>query len=139
MRNFPSLLVLLVAGANLVAQSGGAAPRTRELLAAGTPVTIVCFGDSITGVYDHTGGRRAYPEMLEIALQKAYPKAQVKVVNAGVSGDTTRQALERIEVDVLQHKPQLVTIMFGMNDLVRIPLDEFKKNMIEIQERCRKA
>jgi lysophospholipase L1-like esterase len=139
MRIIPSSLVRLFANAVLAVQSGGAAPRTKELLAAGKPVTIVCFGDSITGVYYHTGGRRAYPEMLEIALQKAYPKAQVKVVNAGVSGNTTRQALERIDVDVLQHEPQLVTIMFGMNDMVRIPLDEFKKNMIEIRERCRKA
>src|SRR6058998_3405320 len=99
MRIFPSSLVFLFVSAVLAVQSGGAAPRTKELLAAGKPVTIVCFGDSITGVYYHTGGRRAYPEMLEIAIQKAYPLAQVTVINAGISGHTTREALARIERD----------------------------------------
>lgn len=35
------------------------------------PITIVCLGDSVTGVYYHTGGHRAYPEMLELALKAA--------------------------------------------------------------------
>jgi lysophospholipase L1-like esterase/dienelactone hydrolase len=114
-------------------------PRTKELLADGKPVTIVCIGDSITGVYYHTGGRRAYPEMLEIALRNEVSKAQLKVVNAGISGNTTRDALTRIERDVLKHKPQLVTVMFGMNDMVRISVDEFKKNLAEIKDRCQQA
>jgi lysophospholipase L1-like esterase len=92
--------------------------KTRQLLAAGKePVRIVCIGDSITGVYFHTGGLRAYPEMLEIALQKIYPQAQVTVRNAGISGDTTKGALARLDRDVLTHKPHLVTVMFGMNDM----------------------
>lgn len=49
-------------------------PQISQLLSAGRqPVTIVCLGDSITGVYYHSGGVRAYPEMLEIALQRIYP------------------------------------------------------------------
>ena len=133
MRILFSLFVSLTVATSLRAQP------VRELLSAGKPVTIVCFGDSITGVYYHTGGRRAYPEMLEIALRKAVPTGKVKVINAGVSGHTTINALARIERDVLAHKPQLVTVMFGMNDMVRVPLDTFKKNMIEIKDRCQKA
>ena len=83
---------------------------------------IVCIGDSITGVYYHTGGMRAYPEMLQIALQKLHPKAAITVRNAGISGDTSKGGLARMERDVLAHKPHLVTIMFGMNDLVRVPV-----------------
>jgi len=49
------------------------------------PVRIVCFGDSVTGVYYHTGGRRAWTDMLGIALGKAYPKAKVEMFNAGIS------------------------------------------------------
>ncbi len=114
--------------------------KTPQLLAAGQqPVKIVCIGDSITGVYYHTGSLRAYPEMLEIALRKIYPQAQVTVRNAGISGDTTRGALARLDRDVLAHKPQLVTVMFGMNDLVRVPLDEFKKNLKDISTRCRQS
>ena len=64
------------------------------------PVTIVCLGDSVTGVYYHTGGRRAYPEMLEIAIKLAVPKAKVTVINAGISGHTTQNGLERLDRDV---------------------------------------
>lgn len=118
-----------------------AAPdKTRQLLLAGQePVRIVCIGDSITGVYYHSGGLRAYPEMLEIALRKASPQAQVTVRNAGISGDTTVGALARLDRDVLAHKPHLVTVMFGMNDMVRVPLPEFRKNLKEISARCRQA
>jgi lysophospholipase L1-like esterase len=95
--------------------------------------------DSITGVYYHSGGLRAYPEMLEIALKKAYSQAQVTVRNAGISGDTTKGALARLERDVLMHKPHLITVMLGMNDLVGTPLAVFQKNLREIITRCRAA
>ena len=116
-----------------------AAPlKTAQLLAAGKePVRIVCIGDSITGVYYHSGGLRAYPEMLQIALQKIHPQAQVTVRNAGISGDTTTGGLKRLDRDVLAHKPHLVTIMFGMNDLVRTPMADFQNNLREIIRRCR--
>ncbi|WP_322278721.1 SGNH/GDSL hydrolase family protein [Prosthecobacter sp.] len=114
--------------------------KTQQLLAAGKePIRIVCIGDSITGVYYHTGGLRAYPEMLEIALHKIYPQAQVTMRNAGISGDTTKGALARLDRDVLAHKPHLVTVMFGMNDMVRTPLAEFQSNLKEIIARCRQA
>ncbi len=91
---------------------------TAKLLAkADEPVRIVCFGDSITGVYYHSGNRRAWPEMLQIALKRLYPKADLTVFNAGVSGHTSAQGLARIQRDVLDRKPHLVVVMFGMNDL----------------------
>lgn len=114
--------------------------KTRQLLTdAKEPVRIVCIGDSITGVYYHSGGMRAYPEMLQIALQKLHPKAKVTVRNAGISGDTSKGGLARLERDVLAHKPHLVTIMFGMNDLVRVPVADFIANMTQIIQRCRAA
>ena len=134
------LRVVTAATLLLASPIGAQSSQTTKLLNAGDkPLTIVCMGDSITGVYYHTGGLRAYPEMLEIALHKAYPKAAVTVHNAGISGDTTRGALARLERDVIARKPQLVTLMFGMNDLVRIPLDEFKENLKKISSRCREA
>lgn len=132
---------LLLALVFLSGQVFAATPdRTRLLLATGRePVRIVCIGDSITGVYYHTGGLRAYPEMLEIALRKVYPETQVTVRNAGISGDTTKGALARLDRDVLAYKPHLVTVMFGMNDLVGTPLAVFQKNLKEICARCRQA
>ena len=112
---------------------------TQLLIEAKEPVRIVCIGDSITGVYYHSGGMRAYPEMLQIALQKLHPKAKVTVRNAGLSGDTSKGGLARLERDVLAHKPHLVTIMFGMNDLVRVPVADFVANMRQIIQRCRDA
>lgn len=100
------------------------------------PVRIVCFGDSITGVYYHTGGRRAYSHMLDIALRQIYPSAQVEVINSGFSGNTTEEGLRRIETDVLAHRPHLVTVMFGMNDVARIPAETYRRNLHEIANQC---
>ncbi len=106
---------------------------------SGEPVRIVCFGDSVTGLYYHTGGRRAYTDMLGIALRTALPGASVETINAGVSGHTTVNALERIERDVLRHEPTLVTVMFGLNDMTRVPLDQYRTNLETIIARCRAA
>jgi hypothetical protein len=95
-----------------------AAPQTERLLSAGAgDVRIVCFGDSITGIYYHTGGLRAWPELLELALRQEFPKAAVKVFNAGISGNTSTAALARMQRDVLDRQPHLVVAMFGMNDI----------------------
>jgi lysophospholipase L1-like esterase/predicted esterase len=101
------------------------------------PMTIVCLGDSVTGVYYHTGGHRAYPEMLELALKAAHPRATIKVINAGISGNTTRDGLNRLDSDVLKHRPDLVTISFGLNDMVRVPIEEYRSNLEQLIDRCR--
>lgn len=101
--------------------------------------TIVCLGDSVTGVYYHTGGRRAYPEMLKTAIRTTHPNANVQVINAGISGHTTANGLQRLDNDVLRHKPTLVTISFGLNDMVRVPADQFRANLEQLIDRCRSA
>ena len=109
----------------------------RSKLEQGLPVKIVCFGDSVTGLYYHTGGRRAYTDLLALSLRRSFPEASVTAINAGISGNDTRDALARIAEDVLGHKPDLVTVMFGLNDMTKVPLSEFKTNLIEIIKRCR--
>lgn len=111
--------------------------KTQQKLRTGEAVRVVCFGDSVTGVYYHTGSRRAYADMLQIALTRIAPDSQVEVINAGISGHTTADALNRIERDVLAHKPDLVTVMFGLNDMVRVPLEDYRANIETIVERCR--
>ena len=49
-------------------------------------------------------------------LQEMFPKW--KVVNAGVPGDNTFDALNRIEEDVISYKPDFVTVFLGTNDAV---------------------
>ena len=99
--------------------------------------TIVCLGDSVTGVYYHTGGQRAYPEMLELALKQIHPDAPIRVINAGISGHTTTDGLARLEQDVLKHRPTLVTISFGLNDMTRVPPEQFRTNLEQLIDRCR--
>ena len=115
------------------------APRTRAKLLSQKPTKVVCFGDSVTGVYYHTGSERAYSDLLQIALRRTGASDEVKVINAGVSGNTTVNALARIDEDVLVHQPDLVTVMFGMNDMTRVPLAAYIDNLREIVRRCRAA
>ena len=112
-------------------------PGIRKKLAAKQPVKIVCLGDSVTGIYYHTGGRRAYPEMLAVALKQLNPQTEITVINAGISGNSTVDALKRLQKDVLNHKPDLVTVMFGLNDMTRVPKLDFQTNLKQIIERCR--
>ena len=136
---FPVAIALIVATqTNSAADEGERSlPRIVEKLASGQPVKIACLGDSVTGVYYHTGGRRAYPEMVDLALQQVYPKARITVINAGISGNTTIDALKRLDKDVLDHKPDLVTVMFGLNDMVRVPVADYQANLKTIIEKCR--
>jgi acyl-CoA thioesterase I len=111
--------------------------KTAQLLEAGHPVRIVCFGDSITGVYYHTGGRRAWCELLEVALARIYPRARIEMINAGISGNNTAAALRRMETDVLSHNPQLVVVMFCMNDVAGLTPEAFQANLATIVKRSR--
>jgi lysophospholipase L1-like esterase len=131
------VLASFCAVATLLGDDAMQLPKTQAALAAHKPVKIVCLGDSVTGIYYHTGGRRAYPEMIAVGLKQIDPDAQVTVVNAGISGHTTANGLARLQTDVLDHKPHLVTVMFGLNDMKRIPLADFQANLKTIIERCR--
>lgn len=114
-----------------------ATPKTAARLKNGQPVRVVCFGDSVTGVYYHTGSRRAYTDMLGIALRRQQAGADVTMINAGISGHTTVNGLARIDQDVLAQQPTLVTVMFGLNDMTRVPLDQYRDNLKTIIARCR--
>jgi len=114
-------------------------PVVAKLQAGRETVRIVAFGDSITGVYYHTGGRRAWCDMLGIALARIYPHAKLEMLNAGISGNTSAQGLARIDRDVLARRPDFVVVMFGMNDAARAPREQFAANLQSIVERCRKA
>ena len=135
---FLSLLVFGVLGSvGLPLVGADTKLKTTQRLEAGQPVRIVCFGDSITGVYYHTGGRRAWCELLEIALNRIYPNARMEMINAGISGNNTGAALKRMEADVLNHNPQLVVVMFCMNDVAGLTPEAFRVNLAEIVRRSR--
>jgi lysophospholipase L1-like esterase len=102
-------------------------------------VTIVCLGDSITMQSYHTGAKQAYSDMLSIVLKRVYPKARLTIVNAGISGDSTRESLARLERDVLRHEPDLVTVMLGMNDIHQMDAGTYYGNLRQIVQRCQES
>lgn len=135
------LVAALLAMPASVGTSPAQCPRTDALLQDGQEtVRVVAFGDSITGVYYHSGALRAWCDMLGIGLSRVYPQAKLEMVNAGISSQTTVHALERIQRDVLDLKPQLVVVAFGMNDirtLTRSTPQQYHDNLAEIVSLCR--
>jgi acyl-CoA thioesterase-1 len=94
-----------------------------------TPVTIVAFGDSLTAGYGVKAGE-SFAAQLQMALQAKGHK--VKIVNAGVSGDTTAGGLERLDWS-LQPKPDGVILELGANDALRgVDLKETRANLDKI-------
>ena len=90
--------------------------------------TIVAFGDSITAGYGAEGPGTTYPERLADRIGRP-------VINEGVPGDTTADALARIE-PVLAHDPWLVIVELGGNDLLRqTPIERVEANLTAIVER----
>ena len=131
------LTVIGLTGALVVPAGGGrgepekpdaAAPAARVL-------RVVALGDSITK------GERAgvRPEETFAALAERALKAdgiEAEVVNLGVGGERTDQALKRLDA-VSGHRPRVVTVMYGTNDSYvdrgatasRISLPEYKANL----------
>ena len=61
----------------------------------------------------------------------------IPCVNAGVSGDTTQDALARLEQDVFSHDPRVVVVLLGGNDfLARVPRSTTQGNLVTIVRRC---
>jgi len=134
-----SLVFFLCFGSTAIADESAVPRFAAKLHAGGESLKVVCFGDSVTGVYYHTGGRRAYTDMIAIALEQENPGVAVQAINAGISGNTTVDALARIENDVLAREPDLVTIMFGLNDVARLPIDDYRATLTTIIKKCREA
>lgn len=86
-----------------------------SVLAAEQVVTILAFGDSLTAGYG-LSRERAFPARLEQAL--TLRGHRVRVVNAGLSGDTSAGGAARLEWS-LAEKPDLVIVELGGNDALR--------------------
>ncbi len=89
---------------------------------------VIAFGDSITYGRDATIGND-YVSLLSNRLN-------IPITNAGVSGDTTAEALARLETDVLSKNPSLVIVFLGGNDfLQKVPNATTFSNLDTIVER----
>jgi lysophospholipase L1-like esterase len=88
---------------------------------------IVFAGDSVTdmgscapvaeGLFDNLG--HGYVRMISNILCACYPKLNLRITNSGVSGNTSRDLLNRYESDVVKLNPDWVSICIGINDVWR--------------------
>src|SRR5690554_3798625 len=88
---------------------------------------LVMIGDSITdcdrkrpvgeGIFEGLG--RGYVSMINALITSVYPELAIRVVNMGSSGHTVRDLRDRWQTDVIDLKPNWLSIMIGTNDVWR--------------------
>lgn len=88
---------------------------------------LIMIGDSVTdcgraqpvgeGLFDAIGN--GYVRMVDALLLTGYPDLAIRVINMGNSGNTSRDLLGRWQIDVIDQKPDWVSIMIGFNDVWR--------------------
>ncbi len=113
------------------------------------PITIVFMGDSITeGQYVHHSQRWTERVTREIRTfaSDLIDTDQLHFFNRGISGETTRQGLERFPRDVQVLQPNVMTLQFGLNDcncwdtdrgLPRVSEAAYRANLLEMIARAR--
>lgn len=103
--------------------------------APGEP-TIVALGDSLTAGYG-VAPHEAYPALLEAALRRE--GYRYRVLNAGVSGDTSAGGLRRVDW-VLRSRPEVAIVALGANDGLRgLPVPAMRENLERIVRRFQEA
>lgn len=110
---------------------------------------ILFQGDSITdagrcGTADNLGV--GYVAMIRGMLQAKHPQLKLRISNQGVGGDRTVELLNRWQGDCLALKPDVLSVMIGVNDIWRlrgmwngqtyVPLAEYKSNCIKLLDQA---
>ena len=126
----------------------GRIPKTLARLKSGAPVTIVCWGDSVTAGGNASVPEKRYVDVFEAGLRERFPQAQFTVKNISVGGSRSLNWLHPDKFPfknqvgtaspcqfqrVLDAKPGLVTIEF-VNDAGLTPAD-VEKTYTEIMQR----
>jgi lysophospholipase L1-like esterase len=132
----------------VTASTPGRLPKTLAKLKAGQPVTIVCWGDSVTAGGNASTPDKRYVDVFAVGLRERFPQAQLTVSNISVGGSRSLNWLYPDNFPfrnltgaaspcqfqrVLDAKPDLVTIEF-VNDAGLKP-DEVEKFYAEILKR----
>jgi lysophospholipase L1-like esterase len=141
MRRLPHLALLLLLCAALPAEAVKAkSQKSRPALPAWSPPAapllqsgdkVVILGDSITVAHTWTRNVETY-------FRLRHPDLQLVFVNSGIGGHTAQDGLNRLQRDVLAHKPSVVLVNFGMNDAgypAGTDGGAFERNMEEIHQR----
>jgi len=85
--------------------------------------TIVFIGDSITDTGrlepEYRPFGYGYVNFVANHLLAKYPQHNLNIANTGVSGNTVRSLEARWEKDCIKHKPDVLSVLIGVNDLWR--------------------
>ena len=118
------------------APASAPAGPTKTAPAQDSRPAIVCFGNSITAGFGLEQGQ-SFPDLLQQELDRR--GLRYRVVNLGVSGDTTQDGLARMPM-ALAEKPAIVLLELGANDGLRgLPLAVTQSNLAEMIEAFQKS
>ncbi|MDT8390454.1 MAG: SGNH/GDSL hydrolase family protein [Lentisphaeria bacterium] len=116
-----------------------------------TNTKFIMIGDSITdcgrgkpageGLFDPYGN--GYVNMVKAFLDARHPERAIRVINKGTSGNTVRDLKKRWREDVLDLKPDWLSIMIGINDVwrhfdspkmseIHVGIDEYEETLEEL-------
>jgi lysophospholipase L1-like esterase len=89
--------------------------------------TIVFIGDSITDAERHRQTYQplgfGYVHFAGNLLWAKHPELSLSIINTGVSGDTIRDMEHRWEKDCIAHRPNVVSILVGINDVWQLAME----------------
>jgi acyl-CoA thioesterase I len=104
--------------------------------AADSRPAIVAFGDSISAGFGLDTGQ-SFPDLMQQDLDRRGLK--YRVVNMGISGDTTQDGLARMQLAITE-QPDIVLLELGGNDGLRgVPIAVTQRNLAEMIEAFQKA
>lgn len=104
--------------------------------------TIVFLGDSIT---QQGAGETGYVTLFRKAIETSRPDGGIKVIGAGISGHKVPDLEARLDKDVLAHKPNVVVIYIGINDVWHstrgqgTSIAKFESGLQTLVKRCNDA
>lgn len=150
MKRFMRVQVALVFSALLPLSSlSGASTNTvispdlsvlqEKLAAMHQPLLWVITGDSITQGAKWLGRERSYPEILEERIRWELKRRRDLFVNSAISGEKTTGLLADFDWRVLRFKPDVVSVMIGMNNATLGPSGRgnFESDLREMLKRIR--
>lgn len=112
---------------------------------------LVMIGDSVTdferarpngeGLFGGIG--KSYVGLVDGLINVTYPESRIRVINMGTSGNNVRDLKARWQTDVLDLKPEWLSVLIGINDVWRqfdtplitenhVPLEEYRKTLSEL-------
>jgi acyl-CoA thioesterase-1 len=126
---FACFLLTFSAPAQSRAQSKALSKAAPKAAPADRRPLLVCFGDSLTAGAG-TGPGESYPDYLQSALDQRH--IHYRVDNQGISGNTTKDGLQRLP-GILALHPAVVLVEFGGNDGLRgLPIADTRANLDQI-------